>query len=81
MVAERQVAADLGPPPGLLGGVDVTDDHPVAFDGSYVWGANSLALKTSGITRDKIRHGGRVQPTPGDRPDAVDPGCPFRPRS
>ena len=27
-------------------------DHPVAFDGSYVWGANSLALKTSGITRD-----------------------------
>src|SRR6266545_2829819 len=25
--------------------LDVTTDHPVAFDGSYVWGANSLALK------------------------------------
>jgi predicted amidohydrolase YtcJ len=32
--------------------LDVTSDHPVAFDGSYVWGANSLALKISGITRD-----------------------------
>ena len=32
--------------------LDVTTDHPVAFDGSYVWGANSLALKISGITRD-----------------------------
>jgi len=31
--------------------LDVTTDHPVAFDGSYVWGANSLALKMSGITR------------------------------
>jgi predicted amidohydrolase YtcJ len=27
--------------------LDVTSDHPVAFDGSYVWGANSLALKIS----------------------------------
>jgi predicted amidohydrolase YtcJ len=32
--------------------LDVSTDHPVAFDGSYVWGANSLALKMSGITRD-----------------------------
>jgi predicted amidohydrolase YtcJ len=32
--------------------LDVAADHPVAFDGSYVWGANSLALKMSGITRD-----------------------------
>ncbi len=32
--------------------LDVTADHPVAFDGSYVWSANSLALKISGITRD-----------------------------
>ena len=32
--------------------LDVVTDHPVAFDGSYVWGANSLALKVSGITRD-----------------------------
>src|SRR5689334_24825871 len=39
--------------------LDVTPDHPVAFDGSYVWGANSLALKISGITRDT--------PNPPDR--------------
>lgn len=32
--------------------LDVITTHPVAFDGSYVWSANSLALKRSGITRD-----------------------------
>ena len=32
--------------------LDVDPDHPVAFDASYVWIANSLALKISGITRD-----------------------------
>ena len=32
--------------------LDVVPDHPVAFDGSYVWGANSMALRISGITRD-----------------------------
>jgi len=32
--------------------LDVVTDHPVAFDGSYVWGANTMALKVSGITRD-----------------------------
>src|SRR5579862_9114853 len=32
--------------------LDVDQDHPVAFDASYVWIANSLALKISGITRD-----------------------------
>jgi predicted amidohydrolase YtcJ len=32
--------------------LDVTRDHPVAFDGSYVWSANSKALEVSGITRD-----------------------------
>ena len=32
--------------------LDVAPDHPVAFDASYVWIANSLALKISGITRD-----------------------------
>jgi len=32
--------------------LDVTSDHPVAFDGSYVWSANSVALRISGITRD-----------------------------
>jgi predicted amidohydrolase YtcJ len=31
--------------------LDVSTDHPVAFDGSYVWGANTMALKISGITR------------------------------
>jgi predicted amidohydrolase YtcJ len=32
--------------------LDVDTDHPVAFDASYVWIANSLALKMSNITRD-----------------------------
>ena len=32
--------------------LDVAPDHPVAFDGSYVWSANSMALRVSGITRD-----------------------------
>lgn len=31
--------------------LDVTPDHPVAFDGSYVWSANTMALRVSGITR------------------------------
>jgi predicted amidohydrolase YtcJ len=31
--------------------LDVITDHPVAFDGSYVWSANSMALQVSGITR------------------------------
>jgi predicted amidohydrolase YtcJ len=32
--------------------LDVTRDHPVAFDGSYVWSANTMALARSGITKD-----------------------------
>ncbi len=32
--------------------LDVTHDHPVAFDGSYVWSANTMALQVSGITRN-----------------------------
>lgn len=32
--------------------LDVTTDHPVAFDGSYVWSANTRALEVSGITRN-----------------------------
>ena len=32
--------------------LDVTTDHPVAFDGSYVWAANTRALQISGITRN-----------------------------
>lgn len=31
--------------------LDVVTTHPVAFDGSYVWGANTMALKVSGITK------------------------------
>ncbi len=31
--------------------LDVAPDHPVAFDGSYVWSANTKALQVSGITR------------------------------
>lgn len=31
--------------------LDVAPDHPVAFDGSYVWSANTMALRISGITR------------------------------
>ncbi len=32
--------------------LDVAPGHPVAFDGSYVWAANTMALQISGITRD-----------------------------
>lgn len=32
--------------------LDVATEHPVAFDASYVWIANSLALKMSGIDRN-----------------------------
>ena len=32
--------------------LDIVADHPVAFDGSYVWAANSKALQLSGITRN-----------------------------
>lgn len=32
--------------------LDVTSDHPVAFDASYVTVVNTAALKQSGITRD-----------------------------
>lgn len=32
--------------------LDVALDHPVAFDGSYVWSANTMALRISGISRD-----------------------------
>ncbi|HUQ90680.1 MAG TPA: amidohydrolase [Bryobacteraceae bacterium] len=32
--------------------LDVTTEHPVGFDASYVWVVNSFALKAAGITRD-----------------------------
>ncbi|MDX2152364.1 MAG: amidohydrolase [Bryobacteraceae bacterium] len=31
--------------------LDVAPGHPVAFDGSYVWAANTMALRVSGIDR------------------------------
>src|SRR5215471_19054794 len=52
--------------------LDVTSDHPVAFDGSYVWGANSLALKISGITRDTPNPpGGEIVKGPDGEPNGI----------
>ncbi|NWF83311.1 MAG: amidohydrolase [Bryobacteraceae bacterium] len=52
--------------------LDVTTGHPVAFDGSYVWGANSLALKISGITRDTPNPpGGEVVKGPDGEPNGI----------
>jgi predicted amidohydrolase YtcJ len=52
--------------------LDVTTDHPVAFDGSYVWSANSLALKISGITRDTPNPpGGEVVKGPDGEPNGI----------
>ena len=52
--------------------LDVTTDHPVAFDGSYVWGANSLALKISGITRDTPNPpGGEIVKGPDGEPNGI----------
>ena len=52
--------------------LDVAPDHPVAFDGSYVWGANTLALKISGITRDtRNPPGGEVVKGPDGEPNGI----------
>jgi len=52
--------------------LDVTTDHPVAFDGSYVWAANSLALKMSGITRDTPNPaGGEIVKGPDGEPNGI----------
>ena len=52
--------------------LDVATDHPVAFDGSYVWGANSLALKISGITRDTPNPpGGEIVKGPDGEPNGI----------
>src|SRR5260370_872937 len=52
--------------------LDVTADHPVAFDGSYVWGANSLALKISDITRDTPNPpGGEIVKGPDGEPNGI----------
>jgi predicted amidohydrolase YtcJ len=52
--------------------LDVTTDHPVGFDGSYVWSANSLALKMSGITRDTPNPpGGEIVKGPDGEPNGI----------
>ena len=52
--------------------LDVVTTHPVAFDGSYVWSANSLALKISGITRDTPNPpGGEVVKGPDGEPNGI----------
>jgi predicted amidohydrolase YtcJ len=52
--------------------LDVTRDHPVAFDGSYVWSANSKALEISGITRNTPNPpGGEVVKGPDGEPNGI----------
>lgn len=52
--------------------LDVVTDHPVAFDGSYVWGANSMALRISGITRATPNPpGGEVVKGPDGEPNGI----------
>lgn len=52
--------------------LDVVTTHPVAFDGSYVWGANTMALKMSGITRDTANPpGGEVVKGPDGEPNGI----------
>ena len=52
--------------------LDVDKDHPVAFDGSYVWGANSLALKLSGIDKDTPNPpGGEIVKGPDGEPNGI----------
>lgn len=52
--------------------LDVVTTHPVAFDGSYVWGANTMALKVSGITKDTPNPpGGEVVKGPDGEPNGI----------
>lgn len=52
--------------------LDVVTDHPVAFDGSYVWAANSKALEISGITRNTPNPpGGEVVKGPDGEPNGI----------
>ncbi len=52
--------------------LDVTLDHPVAFDGSFVWAANTMALKISGITRDTPNPpGGEIVKGPDGEPNGI----------
>jgi predicted amidohydrolase YtcJ len=52
--------------------LDAVTDHPVAFDGSYVWSANTMALRVSGITRDTPNPpGGEVVKGPDGEPNGI----------
>ena len=52
--------------------LDVVSTHPVAFDGSYVWSANTAGLKLSGITRDTPNPaGGEVVKGPDGEPNGI----------
>ncbi len=52
--------------------LDVVKEHPVAFDGSYVWSANSLALKISNITAQTPNPpGGEVVKGPDGEPNGI----------
>lgn len=52
--------------------LDVATDHPVAFDGSYVWAANSRALAVSGITKDTPNPpGGEIVKGPDGQPNGI----------
>lgn len=52
--------------------LDVVRDHPVAFDGSYVWSANTMALQLSGITRNTPNPpGGEVVKGPDGEPNGI----------
>ena len=52
--------------------LDVERDHPVAFDASYVWSANSKALEVSGITRDTPNPpGGEIVKGPNGEPNGI----------
>lgn len=52
--------------------LDVVTTHPVAFDGSYVWSANTLGLKISGITRNTTAPpGGEVVKGPDGEPNGI----------
>jgi len=52
--------------------LDVVTTHPVAFDGSYVWSANTLGLKISGINKSTPNPpGGEVVKGPDGEPNGI----------
>lgn len=52
--------------------LDIVADHPVAFDGSYVWAANSRALAMSGIAKDTPNPpGGEIVKGPNGEPNGI----------